>query len=196
MDWRQVDGFFSEQDASDYRALYSQLPNGAAAVEVGCFRGKSLASVSDIIIENDLMVLAVDPFDLVDNPTYIEPGVEIKKAGMYEDFISTLDLCGIQNQVVVRDGLSVDIASRLQEKYDLVFLDGDHSYEAVKADIQAWGPLIEEGGILCGHDWDEHGVSWPGVHKAVVELLGWPSFRKHIWAFRKVNGEFKAETEW
>ena len=195
MDWREVDGFFSEQDAADYRALYSGLPDGAATVEIGCFRGKSLACVADIIIEKDVAVLAVDPFDIADNPDYIEPGVEAKKSGMYEDFISTLDLCGIQNQIVVMTKLSVDVASHLQEKYNLVFIDGDHSYSAVCDDIKAWSPLIEEGGILCGHDWDEKGASWPGVHKAVVELLGWPSFRQHIWAFRKVNGEFKQKIQ-
>ena len=190
MDWREIEGFFSEQDAADYRYLYGLLPNGAASVEVGCFRGKSLACVSDIILKSDLRVLAVDPFDIVDNPEYVEPGVETRKTGMYEDFVSTMDLCGIQNQVFVETGLSEIVAYNIHDEFDLVFVDGNHDYEPVKADIDAWGPLIKEGGILCGHDWDEKGASWPGVHKAVVEKLGWPWYNDHIWAFRKVNGEF------
>jgi len=35
---------------------------------------------------------------------------------------------------------------------DLVFLDGDHSYAAVKNDIQLWLPKLSDGGILAGHD--------------------------------------------
>lgn len=35
---------------------------------------------------------------------------------------------------------------------DLVFVDADHSYEAVKADIAAWRSKVRPGGILCGHD--------------------------------------------
>lgn len=55
--------------------------------------------------------------------------------------------------------------------FDLVFLDGDHSYEAVKADIIAWRPLVQRGGIICGHD-----ITWPGVRRAVEELI--PRFRR------------------
>jgi len=65
---------------------------------------------------------------------------------------------------------SVEAAARLLEEhgptFDLVFIDADHSYEAVRADIQAWLPLVRRGGILCGHDYH-----WPGVRQAVEELL-------------------------
>jgi len=40
---------------------------------------------------------------------------------------------------------------------DWVYVDADHSYEAVKADIAAWWPLIKSGGILAGHDWVSDG---------------------------------------
>lgn len=49
-----------------------------------------------------------------------------------------------------------------------VYLDAEHSYEAVKADIAAWFPKIRVGGILCGHDCDK---LEPGVSKAVNEFM-------------------------
>ena len=33
-----------------------------------------------------------------------------------------------------------------------IFIDGDHSYEAVRADLAAWEPKLVPGGILAGHD--------------------------------------------
>lgn len=38
---------------------------------------------------------------------------------------------------------------------DFVFLDGDHSYEGVAADIEAWHRAVKPGGWLCGHDYHE-----------------------------------------
>jgi predicted O-methyltransferase YrrM len=35
---------------------------------------------------------------------------------------------------------------------DFLFLDGDHSYEGLRADWEAWGPLVGEGGVVCLHD--------------------------------------------
>ncbi len=52
-------------------------------------------------------------------------------------------------------------------KLGLVFLDGDHRYEGIKADIQAWLPHVALNGVICGHD---HGV-FAGVTQAVDELL-------------------------
>jgi hypothetical protein len=55
---------------------------------------------------------------------------------------------------------------------DFVYIDGDHNYEAVKRDIQLYLPKIKDGGIIAGHDYHEE---WPGVIKAVEEVLGKPN---------------------
>ena len=48
---------------------------------------------------------------------------------------------------------------------DFVFIDADHTYDAVKEDIQLWYPKVRRGGLFCGHD-----LRWEGVTKAVVEF--------------------------
>lgn len=38
------------------------------------------------------------------------------------------------------------------EKLDVLFIDGDHSYEGVKKDFELWSPLVRAGGMVLFHD--------------------------------------------
>jgi hypothetical protein len=58
------------------------------------------------------------------------------------------------------------------ESLDFAFLDGNHLYESIQADIIAWWPKIKRGGLLTGHDYGVHrdaGGPW-GVRRAVDEF--------------------------
>lgn len=62
--------------------------------------------------------------------------------------------------------------SQFQAEYQgqtpaMVFIDADHQYESVKADIE-WALRIGSG-VICGHDYSDQ---WPGVKKAVNDVLG------------------------
>lgn len=39
-----------------------------------------------------------------------------------------------------------------QGKYDVIFIDGDHTYEGVKKDFELTKDFLNEGGIICFHD--------------------------------------------
>lgn len=46
-----------------------------------------------------------------------------------------------------------------------VYVDGDHQYESVRADLEAWWAQLASGGILAGHDY------MPGEHDDVVRAV-------------------------
>lgn len=55
------------------------------------------------------------------------------------------------------------------ESLDFVFIDADHSYQAVKEDVGEWTKKVKLGGIVSGHDYLIHpGV---GVIEAVDEYV-------------------------
>lgn len=63
------------------------------------------------------------------------------------------------------------IVPLLRPMFDLVFVDGAHDYDSVKADIVLARSVVKPDGILACHDYD---TSFDGCTKAQLELLGPP----------------------
>jgi predicted O-methyltransferase YrrM len=65
---------------------------------------------------------------------------------------------------------------------DFVFIDADHSYEAVRQDIKDWQSKVKPGGWVGGHDYSP---KFPGVIKAVDEafphVTTWPGTIWGVW---------------
>ncbi len=56
-----------------------------------------------------------------------------------------------------------------RDKVDFVFVDGDHSEDGVRGDIEAWVQHIKDGGIIIFHDYSPK--TWPKVMKVVDEMM-------------------------
>jgi len=92
-----------------------------------------------------------------------------------------------------RDGLSWEQAAHYaDESIDAVFIDADHRYAGVRADIESWLPKVQKrNGVIAGHDYrpfDVNGYKF-GVIEAVKEfaLHAHPSFR--VWQGIEHSGE-------
>lgn len=69
---------------------------------------------------------------------------------------------------VILQGESTEMVKYIPDNYlSMVFLDADHSYEGVKADLEAWFPKLVTGGVMSGHDYLNEGY---GVKRAVEEF--------------------------
>jgi len=68
------------------------------------------------------------------------------------------------------EGDTVAAAALVEDgSLDFVFIDADHSYEAVRRDIDAWRSKVKPGGWLGGHDYNR---KFPGVIRAVDFAFG------------------------
>lgn len=66
---------------------------------------------------------------------------------------------------------------------DFVFIDADHSYRSVLADIKAWMPKVRNSGYITGHD-----CELPEVKKALVEIFGkngYDTAQDEVWYVKK-----------
>jgi hypothetical protein len=72
-------------------------------------------------------------------------------------------------------GVSPYVASQFEDaSVDVVYLDANHSYEAVKEELAAWRSKIKPGGAYAGHDFldAELPTGSFGVRRAVLEYFG------------------------
>ena len=81
----------------------------------------------------------------------------IKDTKQYEDKIVLLKMFSIEAIKHIED-----------ESLDWVFIDGNHSYESVKEDIELYLPKVKIGGLVSGHDF---GLHLSGVKEAVQEMF-------------------------
>lgn len=58
----------------------------------------------------------------------------------------------------------------VRDRFDFVYIDADHSREAVAADLRAWWPLCRTGGVFAGHDYCRRQKTY-GVIDAVDEFF-------------------------
>ena len=60
---------------------------------------------------------------------------------------------GVENRIELCKGSTIEWADRLKDKqFKFVFVDADHTYEAVKRDFYDWSALLEKGGFIAFHD--------------------------------------------
>jgi predicted O-methyltransferase YrrM len=57
------------------------------------------------------------------------------------------------------------------ESIDFVYIDGDHAYEPVMADLKAWIPKVRKGGIVSGHDYKVSDISKAARRCKVVQAV-------------------------
>ena len=86
---------------------------------------------------------------------------------------------------------SSDVIDQFEdESLDFIYIDGCHTYKAVKEDLNNYVPKIKKGGIIAGHDYDITG-SVPhiiGVKKAIDEYFGkapLKTYKDNSWVYIK-----------
>jgi hypothetical protein len=84
---------------------------------------------------------------------------------MREAILKTVEF---KDRAVILRGNSVDMAKKVPDQsLCLVYIDGDHSYEGVTNDINAWLPKLIPTGIMAFHDYKNKNY---GVNAAVKDF--------------------------
>jgi predicted O-methyltransferase YrrM len=154
--------------------LASDLPANAQVVEVGSWMGASTCFIAGGLKGSSAKIFAVDNFQGLstcgeDAAWYNRHFRELGANSTLDIFRKNFADLGFSSRAepIVSDSLAA--AQTLESKrgtIDFIFIDGDHSYDACKADIQAWAPFVKRGGVIAFHDF---GSRADGVTRAIFE---------------------------
>jgi len=156
--YRLPEGWFYKGDVDEYRRLVEDVPVGGVIGELGCYKGRSLCSVADIIKRKKLRVVVVDIFTGTD--------CEVKEENYRHVFEENIKRFGIKDQVKIIERYTNDAVKIIPDGlFNLLFIDASHLYEDVKKDLENWEQKVKTNGTISGHDYG----NWEGVGRAVNE---------------------------
>jgi predicted O-methyltransferase YrrM len=172
----EIDGWFNYEDL--FENLVNKIPDNGIFVEGGAWLGKSSSYLCDLA-KDRINVYIVDAWN------YSKKEMEIsyplaKEMDIYQIFLENM---GDRKFTQIRKE-SIEASKDFEdESCDVVFIDMDHSYEAVKQDLMHWFPKVKRGGYIAGHD-----VDWEGVSRAINEFFPKEKLKKvsqSCWIFYK-----------
>lgn len=136
-----------------------ELPEGFTVVEVGSYLGASTAFLGAAAVQRGGTVHAVD--------TWMNDAMGAEGSwDTWNEFRANTEL--FADYIVAHRGTSADVQSEIGEvPCDMLFIDGDHSYDAVITDLRTWLPSLKPGGVLAMHDIDA-----PSVRQAYDDMVG------------------------
>jgi hypothetical protein len=153
------------------------LPRHSVGAEIGVHLGDFSADILRIVAPAHLHL--VDPWEHVATPGYEQAwygggakGGQKEMDERYESVLARFRREIDAGQVVVHRGLSNDFGSTLPaEHLDWVYIDGNHTYEFVKRDLDLFFGKLKPRGYLLGDDYHDGGWWAGGVKKAVDEFV-------------------------
>lgn len=147
--------------------------NDLVGAEIGVFKGKHALSL--------LTTLDISTLYLIDPYEPYEGYEEGKLHGKEED-LAREALRDHSDRIVWVKKMSSEALGSLPDGMDFVYIDGNHSYEFVRADMDLYYPKLRHGGTLGGHDIGNaiRKSKHDGVVRAVTEFAVEKGLRLHV----------------
>ncbi len=155
-----IPGWFTDREGQEYQRQVRRFES-PAVVELGTYKGRAASFVAELIHRRGGLFICIDTWDC--QPT------------VWGDFQWWMNATGLHRYVNTMRGDSAQTGRLFAaDTFDLVMIDADHRYEAVKRDIEVWRPKVRPGGVMMGHDYTHLHAIHPGVKRAVDQMFDTP----------------------
>lgn len=159
---RAVEGWLTDREGEMLFQLARTYGARGAVVEVGSWKGRSTIWLAcGQQAGSGGKVVAIDPHT---GSTEHQTSGGVWTFDEFQRNIQAADVADVVDPLLMT---SVEAAHTFDQPVGLIFIDGAHEYEAVRADFEAWFPKVVNGGVMAFNDSD----SWPGVFRFVRERI-------------------------
>ena len=146
-------------------------------IELGTWKGASAIHMARLCRELGIgaQILCIDNF--IGFPSYYfrkeQAAKEFKLKGgfprLYWTFMKNVVTAGVSDMItplvqMTDHGAQICKAKRISA--DLIYVDGDHSYEGCRKDLANFTPVLAEGGVFLCDDFQ-----WEGARRAIDEYI-------------------------
>ena len=165
-------------------------------VEIGCLAGLSTCCLA-LSAPDGEKIISIDPFRIEylsamakDVIRAVSGPEALTKDSFFDSWVQQTDsVCKGKNLVpIIGDRLEVleTVTNNIRGLgIGLLFLDGLHSYEAVKAELDAYLPFVYKNGYVVFHDYSETFGVKQAVDEAVANRKIIPESRSYVFIARK-----------
>lgn len=138
-------------------------------VEVGCLVGDNARNI--ISKWKGQQLCMIDPWGKQESEVYQEPTND-------SDWNACMASCQLladeyKPRVKMMRDYSPGAAKYFEDgSLDFCYIDANHAFEAIRADIRAWWPKVKKGGLFGGHDfWSD--ITPPNHCRVKDAVLAW-----------------------
>lgn len=150
-----------------WKLLVDEMPNEFKFLEIGVYKGQILSLIEMLaeLSNKKPQIFGITPLVDVDFAPYDRtPFIQ----NIFKQFNLNI------NNTTIYNGLSQN--SNIEQEaykngpYDMLYIDGDHSYKSTVYDIEHYSSMVKEGGYLIIDDCNDYKNFLPGTFKGIVEV--------------------------
>ncbi len=176
-DYKYTENWFQSNDLEKFIPKYTEEKR---MLEIGSFEGKSTVwFLENVLINNKSTITCVDPWTSYSQDTnsfnsYNKIENEWDFTNHIKTFIYNIYQSGCPEKVIINKGFSHKILPKLindGEKYDIIFIDGNHTSPFVLSDcVMSWY-LLNDNGIIIFDDY-----LWGDINSTTAPKIAIDSF--------------------
>ncbi|MFA6049691.1 MAG: class I SAM-dependent methyltransferase [Candidatus Paceibacterota bacterium] len=150
-----------------WKMLVDEMPQDVNFLEIGVYKGQILSLMELLATQTgkNIQITGVTPL-------YDEPFAAYNRLPYIENLFNYFDLSMDRTKIIDGSSHEPNIIAEVKTKapYDIVYIDGDHSYEGALQDIVEFGPMLKVGGYMVVDDAANYKKMPAGIWAGIIDV--------------------------